>query len=73
MLIFDRRICPESLSIEFGYTLYNLEESRQLGKSGTYHRSKSTKQTGTIENNSGIIVSDVKHKLDQSSIKTGTI
>jgi hypothetical protein len=23
MLIFDHRICPESLSIEFGYTLYN--------------------------------------------------
>jgi hypothetical protein len=22
MLIFDRRICPESLSVEFGYTLY---------------------------------------------------
>jgi hypothetical protein len=23
MLIFDHRICPESLSVEFGYTLYN--------------------------------------------------
>jgi hypothetical protein len=34
MLIFDHRICPESLSVEFGYTLYNLEESRQLGQIG---------------------------------------
>jgi hypothetical protein len=24
MLIFDHRICPESLSVEFGYTLYNV-------------------------------------------------
>jgi hypothetical protein len=24
MLIFDRRICPESFSVEFGYTLYNV-------------------------------------------------
>jgi hypothetical protein len=24
MLIFDRRIYPESLSVEFGYTLYTL-------------------------------------------------
>jgi hypothetical protein len=30
MLIFDRRICPESLSVEFGYTLYNYNFVKML-------------------------------------------
>jgi hypothetical protein len=27
MLIFDRRICPENLAVEFGYTLYTMENA----------------------------------------------
>jgi hypothetical protein len=46
MLIFDRRICSESLSVEFGYTLYISLRIYQFAKIKTFPLLEITESSG---------------------------